>query len=289
MSWLVVERILPSFDEGPPPVNLRTDSGVPTAWQVSWGGEVVGKAASIQLPGIAGTKEIHNRVVLENVPIMEMAPAWMRHLIGNLGRMTFDVRTRIEFDSLGHFSAFTSRIVLNELPSVLRITGKLEDSYLELRMRSGDISYPARVYMPNSSYLNEALFPSTHLANISVGRKWREEFYSPFSSPGDPIQVVQAEVVGSERLEYYGNHYEVMRVEYLAISNTGLPSHARKQAVSWVTLEGVVLQRDVTIGNSRLRFVRLPDDTATEISNEFFSRQLLEAQIISTIENQSND
>ena len=98
---------------------------------------------------------------------MELSPGWMRRAVGNLGNMTFDALTRIEFDSLGNFSAFESRIALNDIPSVLSITGRVKDSNLELKIRSGDISYPTSVYLPDSKALNEALFPGGKTASYA--------------------------------------------------------------------------------------------------------------------------
>jgi hypothetical protein len=275
MGWLVTDRILPSFYEGQPPIVEVFESGKAVSWTVEWSGQTVGRASSLRLPGVSGTTELHNRVMLENMPVLDLAPAWMRTALGDIGNMTFDAATRIELDSLGNFSAFESRIVLNDMPSVLRMSGRVKDSYLRLTVNSGQLPYTTSVYLPNCKSLNESLFPGAKLPHMYVGRRWQDEIYSPFRTPGDPIELVQAEVVSHESLEYMGAHVRVMRVEYSGIMGSGVTDKARLQAVSWVDSEGDVLQRDVYIGNSKLRFIRLDDDLARENGKEMFADILL--------------
>jgi hypothetical protein len=268
MSWLVVERILPSFYSGEPPIEQAYETGEAVAWQVEWGGEPVGVAASVRLPGVAGTTDLYNRVLLTEIPLIELAPAWMRPTIGNLGDITFDAYTRIEFDPLGNFSAFHSRISINDLPSMLNIAGRVEDSYLQLKVQSGDISYTSPIYLPDSKSLNEVLFPDARLPNMYVGRSWQEEIYSPFHSPGDPVELVKAEVVSAEAIQFDGEIRKTLRIEYRAMSRAGIPQEARLQAESWVDASGDVLRRDVFLGSSKLRFTRLDEEAAKKAGLE---------------------
>lgn len=271
MSWLVVERILPSFYSGEPPIQEAYEAGRAVAWEVQWQGRPVGHAASVRLPGVGGTTDLVNRVVLQDIPLMDLAPTWMRSAIGDLGDITFDALTRIEFDSLGSFSAFDSRITINDVPSMLSISGRLEDSFLKLRFQSGDISYTTPVYLPDSKSLNELLFPDAKLPQMYVGRSWREEIYSPFHSPGNPVELVQAEVVSAEAIDFGGEPRRTLRIEYRTMSGSGVPQEARLQAESWVDPSGTVLRRDVYLGRSRLRFLRLMNDAAGETGAELLS------------------
>lgn len=268
MSWLVIERILPSFYTGEPPIEQAYETGKAVAWQVEWQGKPVGQAASVRLSGVGGTTDLFNRVLLTDIPLMDLAPTWMRTAIGDLGNIDFDVHTRIEFDPLGNFSAFNSRISINDLPSMVNITGRVEDSFLQLRVRSGEISYTTPIYLPDSKSLNEVLFPDAKLPQMYVGRSWREEIYSPFHSPGNPVELVQAEVVSVEAIQYDGETRKTLRIEYRTMSRSGVPLEARLQAESWVEPSGDVLRRDVYLGGSKLRFTRLVDDAAKEAGVE---------------------
>jgi hypothetical protein len=274
MTWLFTDRILPTFQGGQPPSLETFENGRAIAWEVEWGGEKVGSAASVRVPGAGGSVELHNRISLENMPIIDLAPAWMRMAVPSLGDMAFDVISRIEFDSLGNFSSFNSRVVLNDMPSVLKLSGRVKDSYLRLNVVSGQLPYEVVVYLPDSKSLNEALFPGGELPYMYVGRQWQEEVYSPFRATGDPIELVHAEVVSEESMEYCGESRRVLRVEYHGMIGSGISDKARLQAVSWVEPTGMVLRRDVYLGTSKLRFNRLSDVTAAKIGEELFAEVL---------------
>jgi hypothetical protein len=270
MTWLFTDRILPTFQDGQPPSVETFENGQAVAWEVEWGGEKVGSAASVRVPGAGGSVELHNRISLENMPIIDLAPAWMRMAVPTLGDMSFDVISRIEFDSLGNFSSFNSRVVLNDMPSVLKISGRVKDSYLRLNVVSGQLPYEVPVYLPDRRALNEALFPGGELPYMYVGRQWQEEVYSPFRATGDSVELVHVEVVSAESLEYCGESRRVLRVEYHGMIGSGISDKARLQAVSWVEPTGAVLRRDVYLGNSKLRFNRLSDAEANQIGQQLF-------------------
>jgi len=275
MTWLVTERILPSFFSGQPPILQAYVDGEAVAWEVYWRGQVVGEAASIRLSGVGGSTDLYNRVVLKEFPVMELAPAWIRMTVGNLGKMSFDVKTRIEFDPLGKFASFNSRISLNDIASVLRISGRLEESYLKLKVHSSDFSHSTRIFLPNSKALSEVLFPDAKMPYMHIGRSWQERVYSPFSSPANPVELVQVEVVSVETLEHRGEVRRVMRVVYQSMEGSGVPVHARNQGISWVDPKsGEVLRREIFLGGSKLRFERLSKEAALEAGLKLFEDQL---------------
>ncbi len=264
------------FGGGPPPIAQAYENGEAVAWEVQWHGKRVGQAASIRLEGVGGTTDLHNRVVLEEFPVMQLAPSWIRAAVGNLGSMTFDVLTRLEFDPLGKFSSFNSRVSLNGMPSVLKMNGRIEESYLKLKVRSSDFSHTTRIFLPNSEAISEALFPDANLPYMHEGRTWQEKVYSPFSSPADPIELVQVEVVGRETIQHDGETKSVMRVVYKSITASGIAANARIQGISWVEpRSGDVLRRDVYLGDSKLRFERLPEEAAKQAGKELFEQYLL--------------
>jgi hypothetical protein len=271
MTWLFTDRILPTFQGGQPPSFESLENGQAIAWSVEWGGEEVGNAASVRVPGAGGSVELHNRIALQNMPIIDLAPAWMRMAVPSLGDMSFEVLSRIEFDSLGNFTSFDSKVMLNEMPSVLKLSGRVKDSYLKLNVISGQLPYEVVVYLPDSKSLNEALFPGAQLPYMYVGRHWQEEVYSPFRATGDPIELVHAEVVSEESMEYDGETRRVLRVEYHGMIGSGISDKARLQAISWVEPSGAVLRRDVFLGSSKLRFKRLSEAAAARIGEELFA------------------
>jgi hypothetical protein len=266
MSWLVVSKVLPSLHEGEAPLAAGFDNGVPVAWRVYWGDRAVGNAASLRLPGVMGTTNILNHVVLDDVPLLDLVPAIMRRVVGNIGNMKFDAQTKLEFDSLDNFSSFSSRVAINEVSPVLELHGKVNGAFLELKVQFGEVSYDPKVPIANQAQLNEALFPDAKLPYLYVGRRWSEEVYNPFRAPSTPIDTVDVEVTGIETLQFNKENQRVMRVEYMAPPAPGVPDDARLQAVAWVRADdGLVMRQDLIISGTKLRFERLPENEAAEV------------------------
>lgn len=272
MSWLMIDKILPSLHEGEPPLAAGFEPGVPVAWKVSWGDREVGYAASMRTPGVLGTTNLENRVILEDVPLLDLVPALMRRVVGDIGSMKFDARTTLEFDSLDNFSKFESRVAINEVSSVLELDGKVNGAFLDVKVKFGNVDYEPKVPIANQAALSEALFPDAKLPYLYVGRRWSEEVYNPFHAPNAPIETVDVEVTGIETLSMDDENHRVMRVEFSGPPAPGVPEDARLQAIAWVRQsDGVVLRQDVLISTSRLRFDRLPDEEAVKQGNKLLS------------------
>ena len=273
MSWLMVDKILPSLHEGEAPIAAGYEPGIPVAWQVYWGDRVVGHAASVRLPGVLNTTNIENRVVLEDVPLLDLVPALMRRVVGEIGSMKFDAYTRLEFDSLDNFSKFHSRVSLNEISPVLDLSGQVNGAFLELKVRFSDVTYEPKVPIANQAALSEALFPDAKLPYMYVGRRWTEEVYNPFRAPTAPVETLDVEVTGIENLAFGEENHRVMRVEFSSQPAPGVPEEARLQAIAWVRAsDGMVLRQDVIISTSKLRFERLPEAEAAEVGKRLLDK-----------------
>ena len=284
MGWLVTNKILPSLNSGQPPIASGLEPGKVVAWRVLWSDQHVGWAASLRTRGDLNTTELHNRVILRDVPLLDLAPVWMRSIVDDIGKLTFDTKTLIEFDPLDHFSSFNSRVGVNDIPSVLRISGRMEDSQLLLRVWSGqsEMTYTTRVYIPHQAALGEALFPDASMPYMYVGRRWQEEVFNPFRTPSSPVELVDVEVTGKEILPY-GEKDEirsVFRVEYRGLSGPGVQEETQRHAVCWVEpASGNVLRQDIYLANTKLRFERVPEAEAYRIGLDFFpNEEMLEFQ-----------
>jgi hypothetical protein len=272
MSWLMIDKVLPSFHEGEAPIAAGMENGVAVAWRVYWGDRPVGHAVSQRLPGVLGTTNVSNRVVLEDVPLLDLVPALMRKVVGDIGKMKFDAFTRLEFDSLDNFSRFSSRVAINDVNPVLELTGHVNGSFLDLKVHFGEVSYEPKIPIANQSELNEALFPDAKLPYLFVGRRWSEQVYNPFRTPSMPVDMLDVEVTGIETIEFDKENQRVMRVEYMAPPAPGVPEDARLQAIAWVRAsDGLVLRQDVIISGTKLRFERMPEAEAAEIAKSLFA------------------
>ncbi len=272
MSWLMVDKLLPSFYDGEPPIAAGFETNVPVAWRVSWSGRPVGYAASIRRQGASGTTNLENRVKLDDVPLMDLLPPLMRQVVGDIGRMKLDARTRLEFDSLDNFYKFHSTVAINDISSLLVIDGHMNGSYLDLVVRFNGAVYHPQVFISDEAALSEALFPDATLPYLYVGRRWQEDVYSPFRSPHEPVDSVEVDVTGIETMEYGGVNERVMRVEYMGSPGAGVPEEARRQAVAWVrAADGLVLRQEVYVNNSTLRFERLEEEDAAKVGQDLLN------------------
>jgi hypothetical protein len=275
MSWLMVDKVLPSFYDGEPPIAAGFEPNEPVAWKVFWSDRFVGNAASLRTPGPSGTTNLENRVQLHDVPLLDLLPPLMRQVVGDIGRMKLDAYTKLEFDSLDNFAAFESRVSINDISSLLTLQGRMQGAYLSLNVKLNTAQpYKVNVFISNEAALSEALFPDSKLPYMYPGRRWTEDVYSPFRSPSDPVDSVEVEVTGQESIEYGGATERVLRVEYRGSQGPGVPEEARLQAVAWVRPgDGLVLKQEVYINNSTLKFIRLPDDRAAEVGRKLLTER----------------
>lgn len=279
MAWLVVDKIMPTFYDGDLPVAAGLDVDEPVAWEVEWSGRPVGHAVSLLREGIQGTTEVHNQIALDDVPMLELAPAWMRSTVAGMGNLKFVAKTRIEFDSLDNFSAFESSISVNDVAGIVKMSGRVKESKLLLKIQSGTLNYSHGIEIPDQAALNEALFPDSRLPYMYVGRHWQEQVYNPFSNPSEPIDRVDATVVEAEFLEHEGQRKRVLRVDYHSSSVVGVSDKARLRAQTWVLPNGVVLKQVVYLASAKLCFKRLAGEEVTERASEFFPLLMSEARL----------
>lgn len=278
MSWLMVAKILPPFFHGEPPRVAPAGRMEPVAWQIELQGRPCGTAVSQAIPGTADTLEVHSRVRLDQIPLPEDAPQWVLSLLKNLNDVQLDLRNLATFDSLGSLAAFQTRVRVNDLDSIVKVTGHVRDGVLELKTMAGEYERRAEYPWRAESMLGGQLSPEGKLLNVYVGRKWREEVYSPFGSPGSPAEVTEAEVVEEESLLYQGELVRVKRIVYSSLNAAGVSSKDRLRAVVWVREDGYVLRQDSYFMNMCLRFSRLPAEQSKTMADE-----LLELDIYGTV------
>jgi hypothetical protein len=278
MSWLMVARILPPFFNGEPPghgVLLRDE---PVCWDIEHDGELVGQAVSKAVPGALGTTEIHSRVILEGLEIRKLAPQWMSTIVRGLGAISLDTRSRIVVDSLNNLSAFDTRVRLNDLPLVMKVSGRVDGPDLVLKITSGEVTHTARYPVPKKSLLASELIPEPKLLQVYVGRKWQQEIYSPFRPPSDSLEVLQAEVVEESWFDKNGDRVRARKIEFRAMSPAGVAADNTLRAVVWVGDDGTVLRQDLYLMDTKLRFERRDEPHMLKLAEE-----LLDLKTVATI------
>lgn len=266
MSWLLMARILPPFFHGDPPSTGVLLNNRPVAWSVEIDGATVGYAVSQAVPGSLEATEIHSRVSLTNIPLKEIAPHWMANIVQNIGDIHLDMRSRTTIDPLGHLASFDTRVQVNELPSAIRMLGDIKGESLHIKLQAGEFKRRFEYPWPKDTWLGRELTPDAKLLRVYVGRKWQHDVYSPLSTPQNPIEMVEAEVVEEHPILHNGQLVNARRVEYRTLSGAGIAADNRLRSNVWVAEDGTVLRQDAYFMNVRLRFERLDDEKAAEMA-----------------------
>jgi hypothetical protein len=86
--------------------------------------------------------------------------------------------------------------------------------------------------------------------------------------PNSPVEILRATVEREVTLSWGGHADKAWLVTYRAESGLSLFDRARPQAKLWVRRDGTVLQQEISLAESTLRFTRM---------NPQRSRQLIES------------
>ena len=276
MSWLVIQKVLPSLLVGQPP-SYRTILAAqkrqpPVAWTMALNGRNIGWAlcTTSRLPN--GLTEIHSRVHFEELPLQELTPGWLRTLLRvaelPTGQLEMDVRSTLTIDPLGRLVRFDSTVQLDQFDDVIKLRGTVEGTALELVVRTGDFSYTTEAYLPANALVGDALSPQTQLPGLRKGQTWTVPTYSPLRPPNNPLEVLQATVEGLEPIIWDGHTEETWLVVYRADPGFRLGGKQKAKGRLWVRRDGTVLEQQMKLLNSTMTFVRLSDHRAARLADE---------------------
>lgn len=272
MSWLVVAKILPPLRVGDPPnyASILEDSGgdPPACWSIRMRGKTIGwAAAKIERRG-DGTSEIYSRVYLGELPINELAPGWLtgaiKPLLADLPRLDIDKRSRFAIDPLGRLVEFDSRLRLADLPDAIKVQGQVRGSSLWLTVTSDELPATFSTSLSANSLMGDELSPQARMPGLRVGQRWTVPIYSPFSSPGSPLEILQASVEREDRFLWDGKTVNTRVIVYRSDAGSGVGGGAIRGR-TWVRDDGVVLRQEVAVFKTPVRFERLADGPAEGI------------------------
>ncbi len=255
MTWLVCAKILPTVLRGdPPPTVVQKNETV--CWKVSMDGKPIGWAVSQAVAGVDSTTELHSRVLLEDIPFDRLAPRWMATLLYGFDRLRIDMRTRTVLDSLGHLSLFDATVCINELPSVVRMRGRVGEGMIHLRLQYGDVVHRVEYPWHENKSMGSELNPEARILQVYKGRKWKKEIYNPLGGPKGAIELVEAEVMEETALLVNGQRVLTKRIEYRSIGSAGISPSNRHRANLWVAEDGTLLREEIRLMDVSLRFDR---------------------------------
>jgi hypothetical protein len=259
MSWLVVAHVLPPFFQGKPPRAISDAKHSIVYWTIECLDEEVGWAVSMAVQNSLDTTDLHSRIVLENIPLKQMAPQWLNEIVDQMGPINLDMKNQLSLDAFDQLTGFDTEVCLNNMPAAIKMVGQCNDTDLQLRISTGDVTHRMNYPLPKNSTLAGELTPDATLLQMFVGRRWKREVISPFRPLNQSIEILQAEVVTEEPLHHEGRLVNTKRVEYRTLDNTGIAANDTLRAKLWVTDDGTVIQQDIFLLNVRLRFNRKLD------------------------------
>jgi hypothetical protein len=269
MSWLVVAKIIPPLRIGEPPtystIVEESTSEPPACWAIRMKGRTIGWAANAVVRQPEGISSFYSRVYLAELPLDELAPAWvstiLRPVFPNLNLVDLDKQSWFSVDPLGRLSDFESRVRLAGIPDAIRVSGTVEGSNLKLMVRSGEISAPIHTRLAPNSLMNDELSPQSRMPNLRVGQTWTVPLYSPFRAPHNPLDILQATVESEERIRWGDEAVPARLIVY-----RGDPGniHASDQVRGrmWVRTDGLVLRQEVAVFKTPVQFDRVADQQA---------------------------
>ena len=113
--------------------------------------------------------------------------------------------------------------------------------------------------LPPKALLSDALSPQTCLPGLHVGQKWSVPVFNPLWPTKSPIEIISAEVEGSETIVWNGTAEKVWLVVYRRDSGTAGDSDHNVQGKLWVQRDGAVLRQESMLFDSPVVFIRLTD------------------------------
>ena len=99
---------------------------------------------------------------------------------------------------------------------------------------------------------------------LRLGQSWTVPLYSPFLPATSPLEILQAVVEGEDKITWNGESINSRMIVYRNDAGSSSAANEPRGRV-WVRDDEPVLQQEVVIFRSQLRFVRLPDDRAESI------------------------
>ena len=281
MSWLLVEKVMPTLREGDRPqyaeVLPAADTPLrPVRWEIQYGNRTIGQATSLSTRDSNGAGRMESTVQFDDLPLGEMMsenfgmvgtllkPLWNND--DNL-RISMTIASEMEIDREGKLDSFVTNLRMAELPDLIRIEGEVHGAKLHVAVlmanEHGEMEphFRDEVEIASEALVSGSFSPQERLTNLEVGQTWTMPVYRPFP-PNSPVQMLQATVERYEVFIWNDRSLKAYQVVYRDDAGSGITIAREPIGRMWVRGDGEVLQQEARIANMRFRFVRLPAEEA---------------------------
>ncbi len=282
MSWLFVEKLLPTFRGGRRPaydayLAETEEAPQPVGWRLEWDDADIGWALMQSERGADGTVEVRSLVQFESLPVDRivtellgtMGPLIRRSVLGPGDlRLDLTVNTSMGFAADGALHSFETGIHSGSVRNLLRVAGTVADGTLQVvvygYLETDDHDTPQLtelyrqdVALPADALVSDTFSPQPRLVDLHVGQRWTFPMYRPFP-PGRPTEIIEARVERETGLLYAGSSTPVYLVVYRREAGSGISAAQEPTGRMWVRRDGTVLKQEVRVANLHLTFHRSP-------------------------------
>ena len=176
--------------------------------------------------------------------------------------LTLEATGRVEIDRAGQLTSFNSAIDLPGSDGKILLTGTVDKGEVTIVIRSGEMVYETKRFLPETMMLGDELSPHAMLPGLVTGQQWTVPVYSPLRPAQSPIEILHAEVEGSESIFWDDHLVTVDLVSY----RDDPSSHREPRARLWVDRTGRVLRQEASAMGRKILFVRRNDAEAETLA-----------------------
>jgi hypothetical protein len=267
MSWLITQKVLPSFLLGQPPsyqTILEAQQRKPLGgWSLWLNDKRLGWVLSTLEGQSQGPREIRSRVHFDELPLVDLTPGWVRAIFRltehPIDKFQLDARSALTIDPLGKLVRFDSDIKLIPSNNSLRMQGIVDGLQLHVEIRSGDFSYSSDIALPEHALINDALSPQMELPNLRLGQSWTVPALTPLWPTNSPMEILHAAVEGKEPIFWNNEICKAWLVVYRNDPGSDFGNRSRPRGKLWVLEDGTVIKQQAYLFDSVLSFIRLSD------------------------------
>jgi hypothetical protein len=283
MSWLLVEKVLPTLREGDRPdydavLPAEADAPQVQRWEIYYRDRPIGTATSLALRNGDKSGRLESQVKFSRLPLSELIteqfgklqafakPLWPGNPRIEI-ELTVDSQMHIAPD--GNLRSFVTHVRMGGMSEVAQVRGEVRHNQLEVAVltpveengaaEGGNMveRYRTQMVLPSEAMVSGALSPQSRLAGLYVGQTWNLPVYRPFP-PNQSLQQVQAKVESEELFTWQGEAVRAFQVVFRDEAGSGISVGREPIGRMWVRADGTVLEQETKIANLQFRFVRMP-------------------------------
>jgi hypothetical protein len=238
---------------------------------MSWGDQAVGWAVTKTKLSEDGSAEVRNWLEIERFPLAEVIPTVMKALLSPEeplpAHFSMTANSRLIFDKTGQLSLFDAAVQFENGFDAITIAGTIDGAYLAITLAyAGSTSYETDLLLPRKAMLSNSFSPEACLPGLREGQSWTVELFSPFHSPNDPVEILQAKVEAAVPMLWNDRTVNPWLVVYRNDPGTRSGGEGRVRGRLWVLPDGTVLKQEASMLSSTLSFVRLGDEESVRLA-----------------------